>query len=258
MHCGEFRITAKERILPDHCLLQVEAPEIAQEAQPGQFVQIRCGQDLEPLLRRPISIHRVTGECLSFLFRIVGRGTQKLAEKQVGDKLDILGALGQGFRLPETKSKVALIGGGIGVAPLVFLADSLNDCQVDLLAGAARRDLLLPESYFSQVNYYPATDDGSWGYSGLVTDLLKSKLQEGESYAGFYACGPLPMLKALARLAQEFGLKGQISLEEKMGCGLGVCLSCVTKIKDQQGNSFSHQRICREGPVFDWQEVKLC
>ncbi len=258
MHCGKFKITAKEMLLPEHCFLEVEAPEMAREAEPGQFVQIRCGQGLDPLLRRPISIHRVKGDHISFLFRIAGRGTQKIAEKQIGDYLDILGSLGQGFRLPSPKAKVALLGGGIGVAPLVFLADSLKDCAVDLMVGAARRELLLPENYFSGLNYYPATDDGSWGYTGLVTDLLQDRLQQGENYEQFYACGPLPMLKALVQIAQKFGLNGQVSLEEKMACGLGVCLSCVAKIKDKQEHSFTHQRICREGPVFDWQEVKLC
>ncbi len=224
-------------------------------AKPGQFAMVKVTDGIDPLLRRPLSIHRVVaseaGE-FEVLFRVAGAGTRRLARAQVGERLDVLAPLGRGFRL-EGKRPL-LVGGGIGVAPLLFLAEALLERHLRpklLLGGRADRDVLCHDDFAClAVPYALATEDGSLGEPGLVTRLLERELAGGTDGAVVYACGPSPMLAAVAQLCREAGVPCQVSLEAHMACGVGACLGCVVP-----GTRETYLRVCKEGPVFDAGEI---
>lgn len=246
-----------EAIGEDYFRLEVSAPSLARQAQPGQFVQLKCGETLDPLLRRPISIHRYEQErgIVEFLVRRKGQGTVWLGNRRPGEMLDLIGPLGRGFSL--VKGKALLVGGGIGVAPLLSLAETLHKggaSPVTLLGAGSARDLLRVAEFerASQVVKI-STLDGSAGRQGLVTALLQEELEQG--FDGFiYTCGPEPMLEAVAALAGQYGLKGEASLEANMACGIGVCLGCTCRIYGKQGETYAH--VCTDGPVFPLEVVK--
>jgi len=245
------------------------SPELAASAIPGQFVHVLCGTSHDPLLRRPFSIHDADPDSgqAALLYEVRGRGTALLAEKRPGEMLDILGPLGNGFRLPVSGDQpVVLAGGGVGIAPLRFLARKIADAVggecITFNFGARTSEMhvclddfrcLCPMDLESRL--WIATDDGSLGDQGLVTDLLVRRVQElGDSEQPLiYACGPTPMLREVARIAGEHHLQCQVSLEAKMACGVGACMGCVVKARD--GDGFKYVRVCKEGPVFDAHEV---
>jgi len=234
--------------------LTLEAPLIAAEAQPGQFVMVACGPTLDPLLRRPISIHQCSDDgCLQLVFKVVGRGTRLLSEIRAGQTLDLLGPLGRGFRLAT--GPVALIGGGIGIAPLLFLAKTLmqtnqGTASFRVLLGAQNGEELEPlAAAFATMGCEVelATDDGSLGRHGLITDLLPAHLP-GLSTA--YACGPHPMMAAVAKLCAAAEVACEVSLEAHMACGLGACLGCAV-----EGADGRYKHVCKHGPVFKAEET---
>ncbi len=234
--------------------LRLEAPTIAEAAKPGQFLMIRVGETMDPLLRRPFSIHAVhTSTCVDVVFRVVGRGTALLSRAGVGENLDVVGPLGHGFTWQD-KSPALLMAGGMGVAPLLFLAQHMiKRClpdEVSLLIGARNLHEVLCADDFRDMGLAVsvATEDGSQGKKGLVTDLMTEEMMAQRPQV--YSCGPYPMLRAVARLAVERGLSCQVSLENSMACGVGVCLGCVTQMRDG-----SMARVCQEGPVFCADEV---
>ncbi len=228
----------------------VENEYLAQASKCGQFVHIDCGEQF--VLRRPISICEVTDSGIRFIFDVRGKGTKKLSEKQVGDNLDILGPLGKGFTVGDKKA--LLLGGGIGVYPLFELAKQTKTCDVAL--GFRTKDLVTLEDEFKNQcdNLYIATDDGSYGFHGNALQAVKEKL-EGGAYEAVYACGPLPMLKALKAITDNLGIFCEISMEERMGCGIGACLCCNIKVEDDGEEGFKHLHVCKDGPVFDAKEV---
>ncbi len=233
----------------------VESEYLAQASKCGQFVHIDCGEQF--VLRRPISICEVTDSGIRFIFDVRGKGTQKLSEKQVGDSLDILGPLGNGFAIRKGKSLI--LGGGIGVYPLYELAKQAskeNSCDVAL--GFRNKDLVTLEDEFKTKcdNLFIATDDGSYGFHGNALQAVKDKL-EGGAYETVYACGPLPMLKALKEITDKYNIFCQISMEERMGCGIGACLCCNIKVEDDGEEGFKHLHVCKDGPVFNAKEVLL-
>lgn len=232
--------------------LVMEEPGLAELAQPGQFVNIRVSGSTAPLLRRPISIHWVDGIRVEILFQVVGQGTELLAQVRPGDTLDVQGPLGRGFQPGE--GRPVLVGGGMGIAPLGFLAQSLTGREVTCLLGARNGELLGASGgdrlMSLGMEVIAATDDGSLGHQGLVTELLAKSLPEN---AFIYACGPKPMLRAVAGLALDKGLPCQVSLEEHMGCGVGACLGCVCK--GVSAGKETYKRVCINGPVFDVREV---
>jgi dihydroorotate dehydrogenase electron transfer subunit len=215
------------------------------------MLRVRGGVD--PLLRRPLSIHRYSDGEIEFLFREKGLGTKILAGQRAGDALDILAPLGKGFRVE--REYPILIGGGIGVAPLLYLAE---DCLARglrpklLLGGRTDRDILC-HGEFSCINV-PAiysTEDGSLGETGLVTELLLREIEaRDKTKMSVHACGPVPMLAALARICEAESVPCEVSLEAHMACGVGACLGCVVKGRDGK-----NLRVCKEGPVFDSREI---
>jgi len=237
--------------------LRLESPVVAEHAEPGQFVMIRVNDYSYPLLRRPLCIHAVQDRSFEIFFQQTGLGTTILGEKQPGDTLDIIAPLGKGFKLPETSAqKVALIGGGRGIAPLYFLAQKLkqNDIAVRLYyGGKSLTDLPLQEKFLKGgFSVACATDDGTCGYKGLVTELFESEINPTPPDR-IYACGPDPMLKRVAELAQSFFIKAELSLESIMGCGFGACWGCVHKIKKDGQETWT--KICQEGPVFPAEQI---
>jgi len=240
-----------ERIMPATNVLTMGAGRAARSAAPGQFLHIRCGDAAAPLLRRPMSIYRVEGEAIQLMIRDVGEGSAWLVRRQPGDELDCLGPLGHGFRLDASARNLLMVGGGYGVAPLVGLAERAirRGSNITLAVGAATSELVFPTRLLpAEVEYLVATDDGSVGYHGYVTELVRDRLAWADAV---YACGPVPMMAALARIMREGALRkqGQVAMEERMGCAMGVCLGCV--IETTRGPL----RVCTEGPVFDIHRV---
>ncbi len=249
-------VLLNKEVMPQVHLIQVRAPDIAIEARPGQFLMVRCGQGAEFILRRPFSIHQVypeTGE-ISFLFTIVGRGTAWLSRLKEGDKVDIVGPLGNGFTLEAKAKNLLLIAGGIGIAPLLFLAHQalIQKKSVVLLLGAATAEQLYPISLLPKgIKYFLVTEDGSAGRKGLVTELLPEFINWCHQ---IFACGPVAMYQKLVPFQNKLSI--QVSLELRMGCGIGACYGCSLKTKH------GVKQVCRDGPIFElneilWDEIKL-
>ncbi len=270
------RLLSRKKIAKDIFRLSLHAPEICKEARPGQFVSIKLTEMKDPLLRRPFSIHRIKGEVLEILIKVVGRGTELLATLPKGTVFNVLGPLGHEFLLSERPTAV-LVAGGMGIAPLFPLGEELvkKGKRVFFLIGAEKRSLLLcrMECRDLDTEVFVSTDDGSYGDKGPVTALLLSLLDQGKipHDAQYYACGPESMLRELASILKFRGLSCQVSLEEKMACGIGACLTCVCKVEPEiaisrRGLKESHIQtssdfpygyalVCADGPVFDIDEI---
>jgi dihydroorotate dehydrogenase electron transfer subunit len=243
-------VISNRELMPQVHLLWLEAPEIAVVARPGQFLMVRCGDSDDPLLRRPLSIHQVTeaGQ-IALLFDVVGRGTLLLSRHQQGDSLDLLGPLGNGFSIRPGSHRLLLVAGGVGVAPLLFLAVRALDqgCLVTLLMGAQNASLLYPLSSLpSEIACFTTTEDGSAGVRGLATGLIAKCADQADQV---FACGPTAMYRSMVCDDVLTAKPIQISLEIMMGCGVGACYGCTV------GTRRGLQRVCRDGPVFELGDV---
>jgi dihydroorotate dehydrogenase electron transfer subunit len=257
----ESIIQSNKVLSPGIHLLRIQAGSVAALARPGQFIMVRPTGFLEPLLPRPFSIHRVQGDKLDVLFKVIGQGTRQLGNLKKGDRLEVRGPLGKGFVFRKGQEPI-LVAGGMGLAPLLFLAQTWKkegfvrtSFRPRLFVGArCKEDLLrLEEFRKAGVEVFAVTEDGSFGKKGLVTDLLKEKLKNPSPRAALFVCGPKPMLKAVRDWAIGKNLACQLSLETHMACGLGSCLGCVVARKTSRG--LSYVNVCQEGPVFEAQEV---
>jgi len=230
--------------------------DLAKEAHPGQFIGV-FPKNKSTILPRPISICEVNDEktALRIVYRIAGQGTREFSGYEAGDKVDILGILGNGFPLEEGRGKkVFLMGGGIGVPPILQLAKEL-DAEKQAVVGYRDSSLFLKKDLDKYAKVYVATEDGSVGTKGNVMNAIE---ENGLTADVIFACGPMPMLRAIKRYAEEKGIKAYISLEEHMACGVGACLGCVVKTKNVDHHSHVHNaRICTDGPVFDAEEVDI-
>ncbi len=234
----------------------LKTEQIAAAARPGQFVSVYC-QDGSRLLPRPISICEIDREMrqLRLVYRVAGKGTEEFSRMSAGDRVEILGPLGNGFPLERMDAgrTAMLIGGGIGVPPMVELAKELPGEKI-VLAGY-RDELFLDQELGTNGTLYIATEDGSAGTKGNVLDAIREQELTADV---IYACGPTPMLRALKAYAKEKGIECWLSLEERMACGIGACLACVCKSKEVDAHSQVHnKRVCKEGPVFLSTEVEL-
>ncbi len=230
--------------------------ELAEDAHAGQFVAV-YPHNAATLLPRPISICEVDrGQCrLRLVYRIAGKGTAEFSAYGTGDTLDILGVLGNGFPVETAKGKnIFLMGGGIGIPPMLQLAKEL-DGEKHILLGYRNQDLFLQDDLGEYGQVYIATEDGSVGVQGNVMDIIKVNNLQADL---IMACGPMPMLRAVKQYAKEQGIDAYISLEERMACGVGACLGCVCRTKDIERHSHvNNARICTDGPVFEAKEVEI-
>lgn len=234
------------------CDMWIDTCNIAEKAVPGQFISVYT-KDASKLLPRPISICETYGQRLRIVYRIVGGGTTEFSGYKAGDSIHILGPLGNGFPL-EKGTHPILIGGGIGIPPMLELAKRINGDK-DIVVGYRNKDTFLDKELKVYGDITIATDDGSLGTHGTVIDAIKENNIKGDV---IYACGPTPMLRAVKEYAEENGIEAWISLEEKMACGIGACLACVCKSTEIDDHSMVHnKRICKDGPVFNAKEVNL-
>ncbi|MEE1313297.1 MAG: dihydroorotate dehydrogenase electron transfer subunit [Lachnospiraceae bacterium] len=232
--------------------MTLKVGELAKEAKAGQFVSV-YSNDGSKLLPRPISICGIDKEngCLRIVYRVAGEGTKEFSGYTKGTKVQIMGPLGNGYTLNDKKAIV--IGGGIGIPPMLELAKQL-DCEKSIVLGY-RDESFLKEEFESLGDVYVSSDFGTIGVKGTVLDAIKEYGVEGDI---IYACGPTPMLRAIKAYAEENGIEAQISLEERMACGIGACLGCVCKSKEVDEHTHVHnKRICKDGPVFDAREVEI-
>lgn len=257
-------ILANEKVGAGFYKMRLASGYLAKSARPGQFVEVRCAGDGEAFLRRPFGVHRISGGGIEILYEVLGKGTELLSVKKSGEELDLIGPLGNGFDLDLASDINILVAGGIGAAPLVTLAESLikkGSKRTYVMIGARTRSHVMCEEEFRSLGCIVkvSTDDGSKGYKGLVTEPMKKLLAtcKLETYlpafrrATVYACGPTGMLKAVSSIAREYGIPCQVSLEERMACGVGVCLGCPVKVKPLGG----YKMVCKDGPVFNAEEI---
>jgi len=235
--------------------MRVRSVYLAKNTRPGQFFEVRCPDGSGTFLRRPLGAHRINKTGVEMLYEVAGKGTKALSGMKAGQELDIIGPLGNGFDVPKTKGSrptTILVAGGIGVAPLVALAESLGRRgKVTAIIGARKKSHVLCESDMKKAGakVLVATEDGSKGVKGLVTEVLVKALitTKDQRLATIYACGPTGMLKAVAGIAAKYNIACQVSMEEHMACGVGVCLGCPVKMK----KTGAYKMVCKDGPVFD-------
>ena len=240
----EVEILANEEVADKIFRLTVAAPELAETARAGQFVHVKISDEFT--LRRPLGIASTAGGRVKIFYRVVGRGTETLSTKRIGERLNILGALGNGYSPRE--GKILLVGGGMGLAPLLCAAENYS---ADVLIGGRTSN----EVIFWQKEFRPhvekisiTTDDGSYAKKGFVIDLLPEILSAG-NYSAIYTCGPEVMMRGVAKLAKEKNLPCEVSFEKRMACGLGACLSCSIDTAD------GRKKVCKDGPIFNAEKV---
>ncbi len=276
----DAKINFNKRLTSKYYQMSLRCPLIAKKSLPGQFIHLYI-DSVDVFLRRPFSIYNVDNNSIEILYKIVGPGTEYLSAKMKNQFLNILGPLGNGYKIEnreqrtenrrkETKDRneknsIILVAGGTGVASLFFLAKRLqknnnNNIKIIVLLGAKNKEELINVNEFKNIGCQIkiATDDGSSGYKGFVPEYLHNLLvtSHGARITNIYSCGPKPMLKEIAKISGIHKIPCQISLEEHMACGVGACMGCVVKIKNQKSNAkFEYKRVCKDGPVFDTQEV---
>jgi len=242
----------------DYCRFASDAPALGAGARPGQFVMVKVSEGTFPLLRRPLGIHDAGPGGIEIFFAIAGQGTEILSRKKPGDRLDVIGPLGKGFTVDATMrgKRVFLVGGGRGIAPFFFLARELAAAgakPVVFYGGRTAGDIPLRDKFESAgFELLASTDDGSFGFAGFVTGLVGREIAKDKP-AFVYACGPDPMMKALAAIAAEHCVPAEFSLESIMGCGVGACWGCVHRIRGENGDGWV--KICEEGPVFPGERI---
>ena len=263
------QIVSNERDTDSYFRLVLRAPQIAPLIQPGQFAHVRIPPLKDALLRRPFSIFQVADDTFSILYKTVGKGTDALSRMRAGEELSVIAPLGHGFTVPKPGGETPLlVAGGYGMAAMYLLAQHSPQKGIVFVGGRRRMDILC-EKEFAALGWdvRVTTEDGSHGEKGLVTQPLlteldrrstksKSEMTRASSrrlHESYLRCGPTPMLKAVGKIAEDFNVAAELSMDEHMCCGVGVCLTCVIPVKT--GDGWEYQRTCTEGPVFDSRQV---
>lgn len=279
------KIVEQKKIAQGFYKMRLRSAYLAKNSKPGQFVDIRCSDGGEILLRRPLGVHKIWNGGIEMLYEVVGKGTELLSRNVTGDTIDVIGPLGNGFSFKRSTvpalqagrhgpRSTVLVAGGIGVAPLFALAEALvrspqaaihsKSKKIHVLIGSRKKEQILCVKDFkklgAEVIIY--TEDGSLGKKGLVTDGLNSLLSTiDHRLLTIYACGPTAMLKIIAKIAETKGAVCQVSMEERMACGVGVCLGCPVKVRTasmqyvQHNKQYEYKMVCKDGPVFDAREI---
>jgi dihydroorotate dehydrogenase electron transfer subunit len=258
------KIISNNRIAPDHFVMELESAYLAKNSRPGQFVLVKVQENVtDPLLRIPLGVHKVRKKSIHLLYKVVGAGTELLHSREKGAMLSVLGPLGNGFDLSpliKVKGKNAraiLIAGGHGIAPLYALAEAAKKKtgKIDFFTGACAKKHVLCVRELKKLGTktYIATEDGTCGCKGYVTEPLRKYLEKNKQDledAAIYACGPRPMLAAVAKEAEKYKVPAQVSLDAYMACGIGTCLGCAIE------TTGGYKLVCKDGPVFDAQEIR--
>jgi len=236
--------------------LILKSPKIAAATKPGQFVMLACQRGNNALLRRPFSVHTVIGDSISLLYKVIGTGTEMMENFSIGEKVSLLGPLGKGYSVAKTKHH-CLVGGGIGMAPLMILAELILEHDPDakittLQGGQSSRNILVMDKFKAFGDVMVSTDDGTEGYHGYVTGLLS---QMNDDDMAVYTCGPTAMMKGVAAIAKDKKWACQITMEAPMACGMGACLGCsFLRAGDHEGVE-KYVHVCKDGPVFKAEEI---
>lgn len=220
------------------------------KASPGQFVHVRCSDSRDPLLRRPFSVAGMDGDTYEILYKVVGKGTSLLSKKTPGGILDVIGPLGNGFSVESLPEAPVLVAGGMGIAPMLFLAAEFSGKAAKFILGAGTRELLLcrDELKHGGLELLTSTEDGTCGIKGDVCSVLSSVFPESACSA-VCACGPYEMLRSVYSISREYGVPSRLCFETPMACGVGACLGCVINTLGETGQVY--KRVCKDGPVFD-------
>ena len=257
------KVVEKNQLLPDMFHLKFEGENLASRAVPANFVQIKVAKGLDPIFRRPMSIHYADGKTFEMIFRTIGKGTQILSKAEPGKEFDCIGPLGNSFRLPENSEKAVMVAGGVGFPPLYFfsryLIEKHNFPKENIIFLFGMKTIaekpMAADVLSLGIPVEFSTDDGSNGFHGFVTDLFETHFAKNlrKEKIRIYSCGPNPMMKRLSQIALSFKLPCQLSLEGAMPCGVGTCLGCAVKKRGEK----DYYRVCQDGPVFNAEEVEL-
>ncbi len=246
-------IVRKEMLAQDICRITAYSPWVCKNSRPGQFLNVRCSEGTDPILRRPVSIcdASIGKNEFDIIFMIKGKGTRLLVDKNRGEELDVLGPLGNSFDTSESYKKIVVVGGGIGIYPLLFLlkysgAESKTCCLGFRNSEAA---VMTNEFRGCTDTFIITTDDGSIGSKGFVTERLDEVIKSGKPDI-MYACGPNQMLRAVSSFAAREAIPCQVSMEQRMACGIGACLVCACKTKNPDNDDWDYSHVCKDGPVF--------
>ncbi len=271
-------ILLNKEIAGAHYKMVLKLPGLNEQVKPGQFLHIRAGSAYDPLLRRPISVHRIGSDpdIIELLYKLEGKGTHLMSRRSKGTCIDVIGPLGNGFKVPKGQSNFILVAGGMGIAPLIALADSLAKFRkrtITVILAAKTKEFIVCKKELTDIGakVIVVTEDGTEGERGIATTMLKSVIEEFDlrkgagslnrksskhltiadyrPEVGLYACGPSAMLKAIAPVARYYAIQAQASFEERMACGVGACLGCAINTKT------GYKRVCKDGPVFDLEEI---
>lgn len=252
-------VRVNKTLADDFFYLSLEPVQPMPDIRPGRFVMIRCSHSADPFLRRPMSIadFEPDGTRFGLVIRMVGRGTHLLSTLVPWDHVDVLGPFGSSFEIPDGAKSIWIVAGGTGVAPFLGLVENTPADDVDytvFIGAGTAGDLLYHDRFHERgAEVVKATEDGSEGFKGLVTEPLKLKLDEGARPDAIFTCGPTAMMRAVAGISRNAGVRCFVSLENRMACGFGACLGCVTKVADNN----HYVTVCRRGPVFDANEVEI-
>ena len=255
MRLEQAKVLSQTPLGADFSMLELEAPQTASLAKPGQFIHVQVPNLYGSVLRRPFSLFAAQGSTLRVLYKAIGEGTRAMQRLAKGDTMSVLGPLGNGFPMPAADTVPVLVAGGYGVAPLHFLATRLAAKGVVLIGGATAAHILADTDFnVMKWDVRVATEDGSCGTRGLVTALVDEWIAtRGKAVPVFYACGPDGLLKAVGQRAQTGNWQAWLSLDKRMGCGAGVCLACVQRIRRDGKDAWL--RVCKDGPVFEAREI---
>lgn len=251
-------ITMNKEIKKNNFLLKFNSKEIASETRMGQFLELKIGDGTNNLLRKPISINDVEGDEISILYRVVGKGTKGLSLYKPGDKISVIGPLGNGFPDIASDKEVLIVAGGIGCGPFGLVMRNIKEWK--LFYGFRDVCEFLMEDaiklHQEQNKAFITTDNGSYGKQGFVTEELEKYLINDSKNKVIFACGPEIMMKKVSKIARLYNVESYLSLEEYMGCGIGACVGCVQKIKNsEKENGWEYKKVCKDGPVFRGEEV---
>lgn len=257
MNTYQLEVVSNEYVATDTYQMVVCCPDsFIDEFKPGQFVHIKIPNAQHLTLRRPLGVHSISDHTMTMVYKIIGKGTQLLSNCKTHDFIDVLGPIGNHFEIPENAEKIALVGGGLGVAPLLSLPITRSEFSYTAFIGYGNVDAVYASVAMENAcdKVHLCTDDGSCGIKGNAVAAFEKYLEAGNTFDVIMSCGPVPMMKALREIANKHNIKCFLSLEERMGCGYGSCLTCVCKTKDEHDHE-QYSRVCIDGPVFEANEV---